>query len=443
MCDPWIGPADDNAWLSFPFVDEAAEIIEDYAPNFIYVSHLHPDHHDPKTLKHVKTDTAILIKKYKDNRLHSKLAAQGFTNIIDVEPWTSLTLGDDLEIVIVPAFNMVNSGIEATISYDIDTSILVRCLKTGQILYNNVDNPAGIKALGTVREFSNKLWGRDVDVACLPLGAASEYPHCFINIDRDEAAAHVIAESLEHLPKRISALGIKTLFIAGGTYVVRGKYSALNQYIAQPTFKQTRTFLESWLQKSGALFGLEGGAGIRYDTEIDAWISFDTGVKKVADKRTSARAFCEMAYDYSDDCSKALATVTDTKARIERAFKGALESYKTILARIGLSQDWLTEFNLYRDLRIDEEGLIEDEQSPIMTLSLPAEKTPSQQTLSLHMDADLFVDLLEARSNWNGALSGTYILYERTPNTFLPDIPFSLNFLVDRTKSYPARVGEH
>ena len=442
MCDPWIGAADDNAWLSFPFVNEAAEIIEGYAPNFVYVSHLHPDHHDQKTLKHLKPDTAILIKKYKDNRLHNKLASQGFTNIIDVEPWTSLTLGNDLEIVIVPAFSMVNRDIEPTISYDIDTSILIRCLKTGQVFYNNVDNPAGVKPLNIVREFSQKLWKKDVDTACLPLGAASEYPQCFINIDRDEAAARVIAESLEDLPERISALGINTLFIAGGTYVIRGKYTALNQYIAQPTFKQTRTYLGPWLQNMGVLFTLEGGGGIRFDEELNTWIAFNTGIKKAGNKQSHAHQARNMVYDYSDDCCRAAATASATKLRITAALEGALKNYQTIMGRIGIEQSWITEFSLYTDLQLDDEGCLRPGQKPIMALSLPAETEVSRQTLTLHMDADLFVDLLEARSNWNGALSGSYILYERTPDTFLPDIPFSLNFLVDRSKPYPTRDCE-
>jgi len=436
MCDPWIGPADTNAWLSYPFLAEGKDIVSRLDPNFIYISHLHPDHHDPKTLDHVAKDTAIIIKTFPDHRLFNKLEAQGFTNIIELDAWSPLTLGNDLEIAIVPATSMVNKAIEGTIHYDIDTSLLVRCLKSDQVFYNNVDNPTGLPALNEVREFSQKTWGRIVDIACLPVGAASEYPHCFVNIDREAAAKRIIDISLKELPARIAALGCHTFFAAGGTYVIRGKFAALNQYIGQPTFAELHDFLIPQQKAGLALFSLEGGKGVIFDADKAIWQSFETGFEKSTDKPAYARASMPMDYDYGRACRSGFLGADEAIKRMRAALEGALGNYTSIMDRIDLVQAWTTELYLYKDLTLDEDGNIEADQRPIDHVTLPCKKAPPKQTLTFHMDMDLFIDLLEGRGNWNGALSGTYIIYERDPDVFIPDAPFSLNFLVDRSRSY-------
>ena len=49
--------------------------------------------------------------------------------------------------------------------------------------------------------------------------------------------------------------------------------------------------------------------------------------------------------------------------------------------------------------------------------------------LDVFLDLKLFNNLLLKKSSWNTALSGSFVLFKRKPNKFIPDIPFSLNFL--------------
>ena len=433
LCDPWIGPADGNAWLSFPYKDEAADLMETIAPTCIYISHIHPDHFDPKTLRFLAGTTPIVIKKFKDGRLKGRIEALGFSNIIELEPWTPHTLDDDIELVIVPSTSMVNQGIAGSIHYDMDTSLLVRSRDSGQVFYNNVDNPTSLAALKEVRAFTEKHWARPVDVACLPVGAASEYPHCFVNIDRKAAAEIVIKACLEALPDRIAALGCHTFFAAGGTYVIRGKFSPLNQYIAQPTHADIAAFLKPWARGGNTVWSLEGGRAIAYDKNAKAWQSTVSATEKQLDKRAYAKNAASVDFDYSTDCRSGSVPVARALTRLHTALKGALENYETVLGRIGIVQNWITKINLYQDLQVDLAGNISSACTPAETVILPcAEGETSEQTLAFHMDIDLLTDLVEGRGNWNGALSGSYIIYEREPNVFLPDVPFSLNFLVNR-----------
>ncbi len=433
LCDPWIGPADTNAWLSFPFNTEGPAILEKLQPTCVYISHLHPDHHDEKTLEHLPRDTMIVIKMFKDHRLFHKLQAQGFENIIELEAWTCLTIEDDLEVVIIPSTSMVKEGINSAISYDIDTSILIRDIKTGQIFFNNVDNPTSLEALKDVCSFSKDTWGKSPDIGCLPIGAASEYPHCFINIDRTVAAQRIIKASLDGLQDRIDTLGISSFFAAGGTYVIRGKFSQLNKFIAQPSPEQIEAQLAPWIKNGNRYFKLEGGHGAQYNPKYQQWLPVETGLEKTADKIQYAEEAGALDVDYSTECRSGKVDFKTTLSKVEKALVGARKNYDTIMDRIGVTPDWSAKIYLYQDIQIDKGGHIIAGQKPGHIIDFPCQKEPSKQMLAFHMDIDLFLDLIEGRGNWNGALSGTYILYERTPDFFLPDIPFSMNFLVDRS----------
>ena len=54
----------------------------------------------------------------------------------------------------------------------------------------------------------------------------------------------------------------------------------------------------------------------------------------------------------------------------------------------------------------------------------------NSQILNCYLDKKLFTLLLTNKNfNWNLAIGGSIILMERFPNKFIPDVPFSLNFL--------------
>ena len=54
VCDPWVGEAAQTAWVSFPVHENGGKFLNNLKPDFIYISHLHCDHLDPKTLLGLK-----------------------------------------------------------------------------------------------------------------------------------------------------------------------------------------------------------------------------------------------------------------------------------------------------------------------------------------------------------------------------------------------------
>ena len=158
VCDPWLGKADNNAWLSFPLHEKGSTLLNDINPDFIYISHLHNDHFDPKLLKKFKNKkkVKIIIKKFNNERLKSKIKELNFSKILEVEAWKKFTLNKELKITIIPQQTSNKDEIDTKIDYDLDTSILIHSNKTKKIFYNNVDNPLSTNDIKNLTKFVKK-----------------------------------------------------------------------------------------------------------------------------------------------------------------------------------------------------------------------------------------------------------------------------------------------
>ncbi len=83
LCDPWFNPAYFGSWFPFPANDgiDPARIGN---PTFLYVSHLHHDHFDPRWLaEHCSKDATVLLPDYPIEDLKDELQALGFTKFIE------------------------------------------------------------------------------------------------------------------------------------------------------------------------------------------------------------------------------------------------------------------------------------------------------------------------------------------------------------------------
>lgn len=78
LCDPWVNPAYFASW--FPFPDNSAldwDTLGDC--DYLYVSHLHHDHFDPRLLRdHVNRDAVVLLPDYPVPDLRGELEELGF-----------------------------------------------------------------------------------------------------------------------------------------------------------------------------------------------------------------------------------------------------------------------------------------------------------------------------------------------------------------------------
>jgi len=77
--DPWFTDGIyDGSWFHFPIVEKPIESIGDV--DFIYISHIHPDHYDSDFIKRYFEKYGVkevLIANHKPNHLAGKMRADG------------------------------------------------------------------------------------------------------------------------------------------------------------------------------------------------------------------------------------------------------------------------------------------------------------------------------------------------------------------------------
>ena len=413
-CDPWVGTTKDNGWVSYPIDEKSIKNLN--KPDYIYISHLHCDHFDEKTLRRIKKKKQkVIIKDYRIKTLKKKLEKAGLKEILELKPWKKYTINKEFEVAIIPQISSNSSEKEEQIDYDIDTSIVLRCKKTNKVFYNNVDNPLSVTDLKKVNRFIKKVFNSPVNILCFGVGAASEYPQCFLNIKRSEEKKKVINNSINKLKTILKIFKPKIFFPAGGTYKIYGKFHRLNKYIAQASFKQVKeTNFKNILFKN-----LIGGKSIDLNKNK---------IKNNILKTVNTNTLNSKKYFYDKD--------KYNLKELDSLFNAAKINYFYRIKKTKFKTDWKIKFYIYKDLTLDNNSQIEEKKSKLIKNfevicqnNTKKFKNSSFTQLNCYLDAGLFHGLLKRRYVWNSPVSGSLILYKRFPNTFDPNVSFSLNYL--------------
>jgi L-ascorbate metabolism protein UlaG (beta-lactamase superfamily) len=242
VTDPWVsGGAYYGSWFNYPPVSD--DLLERYAslrPDWIYVSHVHPDHLDPKTLRQYPPDTPILIGRLPHRHLHRSVSQLGFTRIVELELGEPTEV-DGVEVTILNQFATAGGGYEDEVNYAIDTSLVVRD-GDGTTLLNVVDNPITLQAAQEVVA----QFGRP-DVAILPYSGASLYPHAFAysDEDKDERTRRLREQKLDLFMDLATIIRARFVIPAAGSYVMGARLAPYNRWLHQATPAQLRSAWEA------------------------------------------------------------------------------------------------------------------------------------------------------------------------------------------------------
>jgi UDP-MurNAc hydroxylase len=103
LCDPWFVPAFFGSWFPFPRNDQLGADLLDRIEraDYLYVSHLHGDHHDEPWLRsHLRRDVPVLLPGYPTREQQRTLAALGFSEFVRTTDGEEVALADGLTIAI-------------------------------------------------------------------------------------------------------------------------------------------------------------------------------------------------------------------------------------------------------------------------------------------------------------------------------------------------------
>lgn len=421
ICDPWVGQIKENAWQSYPTYKNGLRVIKDFQPNYIYISHLHTDHFDRELLKKwakQKKNCKIIIKKFLDGRLKKSLKSLGFKNIIELKEWKPYTFGEH-KIVIIPQITSNEDSIETSIEYDLDTSILIFSKKSKKIFFNNVDNPLSVKDIKRINRFVKEKFKSKIHICCMPVGAASEYPQCFLNIDRKKEKQKVIKNCINSVKEKLKIIKPDIFFQAGGSYLISGKFCTLNKFIAQPEAKQ---FNKNFKKISNSI-SIEGDGFIEYKNKD--WIISNSTKKSEVSKKKVEKLIRKVKYDYEKKIGKI------SEKNLNDLYQLAKKNYFNKLEKFNIQTSWKIDFKVYKNLFLKNDKIDQSKSKLFKNYSLSylVPDAKNYTRLEINLDLNLFYKLLKRDYPWNISLSGSYILFKRYPNKFDPNVTFSLNYL--------------
>lgn len=420
VCDPWVGKIKENAWHSFPTYKNGIGILKKINPDYIYISHLHTDHLDRNLLSKwfkLKPKCKIIIKKFKDGRLKKSIELIGFRNILELEEWKIYEIKEH-KIIIIPQMTSNKDNLESSIEYDLDSSILIYSKKKKKIFFNNSDNPLSVNDIKKINKFVKKKFKKYIHIACLPVGAASEYPQCFLNINREKEKQKVIQKCIDSTRDKLKVIKPDIFFQAGGTYILSGKFSELGKFIAQPS---DTTNLKKILPKNSTFAELEGNGTLTFQN--DEWKVKNNTIDLKKLKNKLEQKFKVTKYDYHKLKIK--------KKKISQIFNDAKNNYFEKLSRLNLKNSWKIDFHVYENIEL-KKLQIDQKRSKLFNkfkIEVKNSNLKNKSKLIIFVDLKLFYLLLTRKYPWNISLSGSYILYKRYPNKFDPNVTFSLNFL--------------
>ncbi len=125
LCDPWFNPAFLGGWYPFP-ANDAIDPERIGHPTYLYVSHLHRDHFDPRFLReHVDKSATVLLPAYAIDDLETALRGLGFASFIksvDLVPFQAGPLTLTIHSLVAPTDGPI--GDSALIIDDGDLRVL-------------------------------------------------------------------------------------------------------------------------------------------------------------------------------------------------------------------------------------------------------------------------------------------------------------------------------
>lgn len=259
LMDPWLVDGEYyGSWATYPPYHFDPASCADI--DFIYISHIHPDHFSAKTLAALRKDIPVYIHRFASPFLKRNIENLGFTRVVELEHNRRTHLKNGVHLNVLAADNcdprvcgqFFGCGLmEKTYgSTQIDSLCVI---DDGRHVLMNV-NDCPFALAQSVLPGVLEQYGR-IDLLLTGYAGAGPYPQCFTNLSDEEKsrkAAKKRSQFLEQGKNFVSAVRPRRYLPFAGTYTLAGRLSHLNDFRGVPEtweaaawFKQQRDLEES------------------------------------------------------------------------------------------------------------------------------------------------------------------------------------------------------
>jgi len=233
LCDPWLVDGEYyGSWNHFPPYDFKPEIFDDV--DYIYLSHIHPDHSSPKTLEKLNKKIPILIHNYATDFLKNNLVRLGF-QVCELKHNKPKKLKNNLTINILAADNcnpelcfkyfgcsFVENKIGST---SIDSMAAID--NGNEVIINTNDCPFEL-AQTSASLIKNQYDA--IDFLLVGYASASAFPQCFSMSPKKKELAQIQLKKIfvQYAEQYVNLFQPKYFMPFAGRYTLSGKLANLN-----------------------------------------------------------------------------------------------------------------------------------------------------------------------------------------------------------------------
>ncbi len=422
LCDPWLlDGAYYGSWCHYPILEYCPEDFSDI--DYIYISHVHPDHMHVETLKRFSKDIPILIHEYEYRFLKGLISMLGFSNIIEVPHKKVFELGKDFSIEILAAddcnpekcglFMGCNVGPGYSKSLNIDT-IAVFNYKEKTIVNTN-DCPYEISK--EVCDYIKNKY-KNIDILLVGYLGAGPFPQCFPKISDKEKEKASIQKKYSFYQQTVNyVLKLKPRFFIpfAGKYTLAGKLSVLNKWRGNPEQSELISDFLPFANKNNIeadMIVLDRGSTLNVD-EINPKSDFQyiDLIKKneYIDNVLSKRKF---SYDEEDVLKK-----DELEVLLEKAQN----------RKLGLQNNFnfYSEWSIYLDINKDFFIKVPYTKDKVTFVEKISDNKP---WVKISLEEKLLSAVMNKRAHWNNMEIGSHLLFERSRNEYVRGIHHFLSF---------------
>ncbi len=391
VCDPWFKDGIfDGSWYTFPRLNDPLTKIGDV--DYIYISHIHPDHYDPETLKAYQEKYGkkkILIGNFSVNHLFKKMQSEKF----DVEVIESKQIGDTILHILPNETGSIS---------DIDTALIVQHKDSSVLNMNDcVYNP---KHVSKIKELVP-----NPDIALLAYTGASAYPQTFYDTailpEKVEERKQVY---FDRYKKMNAHLGAKVNLPFAGQYLLGGKLHDMN-------FSRGVADAVEVLEFDPKAIIMEDGG--------DAEISTDTLIPT----RKRTQKYSAEIYKHRIDEIKnqplayeTFITIPEEDIPFSRLIRAAYQK-----ALIKSEAD----FDYYFCLKLSDGFHVLNANSGKQEYHIEQDVSKLSPRSEIYVDYRYLYGLLTGVFHWNNAYVGSMYMTRREPDQYFKEVQDFLNFL--------------
>lgn len=416
LTDPWLTDGEYyGSWYHYPPFPEDKIPSLDY--DYIYVSHIHPDHLSEETFKCLPLKKPVLIHSYEHKFLKRKIEMLGF-DVIECPHGVPFKFEEGGSITIYAADNcdpelcgkfIGCAPMESKFgSTQIDTLAIFEY--EGKVVMNTNDCPFDLANKTIVK---NNLHNCEIDVLLLGYAGAGPYPQCFYfdnKTDQLKAAESKKQQFLDQAIKYIELVKPNIFVPFAGTYVLGSRLSELTELRGVPSLREAVDFLNSKTPESyqGVLLN-----------QLDI---LDVDSREI---KPSSLVFNKTYDEYlCDIAQKPLSYDNDNwdDSELPNLVSAAYDRFKKKADDISFTSNTTI---IVESSKVAYQFSVNKRPEVVTEIDIITEPF-----IKISLDHNLLHRLLRGpkHAHWNNAEIGSHLYYTRKPNTFERGLHHSLCF---------------